>query len=165
MADDTSYSTFLTRANQDPSSGHAAEGDSTSQARGQFDPSMTNPSEGVPTVLQNISTTYTSDTDSAFEPVFFSYASHELPGVDAFRNVLGVKGGDSEIEELSVEKWDPRGEYKGVVGKVKEAGEAEGGDGKVKVFRVGGEGVRVQYFVVTVGERKLLGVVAKAVES
>lgn len=76
-----------------------------------------------------------------------------------------MKGQSKEIEELSVESWDPRGEYGDVVGKVGEAGKGEGGDGKVKVFRIGAGGTRVEYFVVAVGERKLLGVVAKAVES
>lgn len=116
--------------------------------------------------LQNISTTYTSDTDSAFEPAFFSYASHELPDVATFRKVLGVKGGEeSEVERLSVEEWDRRGEYKEVSGKVGEVGKGEGGDGKVVVFRVGNGGTRVEYYVLAVGERKLIGVVTKAVES
>lgn len=166
MADDTSYSTFLTKANADPNSGLSSEPPSTSQARSEFDPSTTNPSEGIPVQLQNISTTYTSDTDSAFEPVFFSYASHELPDVTTFRKVLGVKGGEeSEVEKLSVEEWDRRGEYKEVSGKVGEVGKGEGGDGKVVVFRVGNGGTRVEYYVLAVGERKLIGVVTKAVES
>jgi len=164
MADDASYNTFLARANQDPRSGHAAEGESTSQARSRFDPSSTtSTNEAIPTSLRSISATYISDTDSAFEPVFFSYASSELPGVEQFEKVLGAKGANAgKVEEISVKEFDPRGEYSEVVGKVEQAGKSD-----VKVFRVeiDERGTRVEYYVLTVGDRSLVGVVAKAVES
>lgn len=163
MADDASYSAFLSRANQDPSSGQPG-GDnvpSTSQSRSKFDPSTT-PSVAIPAPLRQIRSTFASDTDSDFEPVLFSYASDQLPGVGDFRNVLGARGAQSSgIEELDVQSWDPTGAYRDVVEKVNEAG---GGAG-VKVFRVELGATRVEYYVLTVGESKLLGVVAKAVES
>ncbi len=73
--------------------------------------------------------------------------------------------GGNEVEELSVEEFDPRGEYKGVINAVRQAGK-----GEVVVFRVAGEGARVEYYVLTLadgkeGGRKLVGVVTKAVES
>lgn len=176
MADDTSYNTFLTRANQDPSSGHDAEGHSTSQARSQFDPSSkSSSSAAVPASLRNIDVTFTSDTDAEFEPVFFSYASDDLPSLEEFTKVLGVKGENAaNVEELDLTDFDPRGQYKEVIEKVKTAGmEARGkrgagaGKGGAKVFKVqlDGSGTRVEYYIVSVGERSLLGLVAKAVES
>ncbi|KAK5958215.1 hypothetical protein OHC33_000057 [Knufia fluminis] len=170
MADDTSYNTFLARANQDPRSGHEAEGTSTSQARSKFDPSSsTSTNEAIPASLRDIQATYTSDTDSEFEPVFFSYASSELPSVDQFKKVLGVKGENAAgVQEMSVKEFDPRGSYAEAIGKVEQAGKMEK-DGKsgVKVFRVEVDerGTRVEYYVISVGERSLVGVVAKAVES
>lgn len=170
MADDASYNTFLSRANQDPRSGHEAEGESTSQARSKFDPSSsTSTNEAIPASLREINATYTSDTDSDFEPVFLSYASSELPSVEQFKRVLGMKGENAaRVEEISVKEFDPRGQYSDVVGKVEQAGKLEtGGKSSVKVFRVevDGRGTRVEYYVLAVGERSLVGVVAKAVES
>ncbi|KAK5072931.1 hypothetical protein LTR64_000659 [Lithohypha guttulata] len=176
MADDVSYNTFLARANQDPRSGHDAEGESTSQARSKFDPSSsTSTNEAIPASLRDINATFTSDTDSDFEPVFFSYASDSLPSVEEFKKVLGAKGENADnIEELSFEDFDPRGQYRDVIEKVKQAG--EDGRGKrgvdldtsgpgAKVFRVENQRARVEYYIVAVGERSLVGVVAKAVES
>lgn len=176
MADDASYNTFLTRANQDPSSGHSAEGHSTSQARSQFDPSSKSSSQGaVPASLRDLNVTYTSDTDSEFEPVFLSYASDDLPDVEQFTKVLGVKGENAaNIAELSISDFDPRGQYKDVIEKVKSAGVEErgkrgagAGEPAAKVFKVqlDGSGTRIEYYIVSVGERSLVGVVAKAVES
>ena len=92
--------------------------------------------------------------------MFLSYASHELPSVEEFRTVLGPKGEQGEVGEVSMKSFDPKGEYRGVVEKVEQAG-----TGGVRVFRVEIDGTRVEYYVVTVGERSLVGVVAKAVES
>lgn len=99
--------------------------------------------------------------------MFLSYASHKLPDVQQFRDVLGAKGqgGEMEIEVLSVGEWDRQGSYGDVIGKVEQVGRGEGGDGKVGVYRVGSGGTRVEYYVLTVGERKLVGVVTRAVES
>lgn len=108
-------------------------------------------------------------------------------------NGFGEEDGQS-VEELSLKDFDPRGEYTEVVERVKRAGSdavdekrggvmegrgdaaekggkrgnleaGEGQSGGVKVFRAVVGRTRVEYYVVTVGERKLLGVVAKAVES
>lgn len=178
MADDASYNTFLTRANQDPMSGHHqadTERSSTSQARGEFDPSSTSSaSSAIPAPLRNISATFVSETDSDFEPVFFSYASDALPNVDEFTKVLGVKGANTgKVEILSVRDWDPKGQYQDIVERVKQAGEhargkrGESTDEGAKVFRVEVDesGTRVEYYILSVGDRSLVGVVAKAVES
>lgn len=107
--------------------------------------------------------------------MFFSYASDSLPSVEEFKKVLGAKGENADnIEELSFKDFDPRSQYRDVIEKVKQAG--EDGRGKrgvdldnsgpgAKVFRVEIQRARVEYYIVAVGERSLVGVVAKAVES
>ena len=69
------------------------------------------------------------------------------------------------MEELSIGDFDPRGQYQAITDAVTGAG--TGGRGEVRVFRVEVSRTRVEYYVVTVAEdgRKLIGVVAKAVES
>jgi hypothetical protein len=67
---------------------------------------------------------------------------------------------NDEVEELSVDKWDPRGQYKKVVEAVKKAT-----DGEVKVFRVELSGARSEYYVVGVKDGKVLGLKALSVES
>lgn len=176
MADDTSYNAFLNQVNQDPSSGHDGEGNSTSQTRSKFDPSSkSSSSAAVPASLRDINVTFTSDTDSEFEPVFFSYASDDLPSVEDFTKALGVKGENAaNVVELDVNDFDPRGQYADVIEKVKAAGVEErgkrgagAGKASAKVFKVqvDGSGTRIEYYIISVGERSLVGVVAKAIES
>lgn len=173
--DDASYNTFLTRANQDLSSGGTNKPDSTSQARSKFDPSSSKSTDhALPASLTNLDATYTgtSEEDVPFEPVFLSYASHELPDSTGFKGCLGAKADKDgvEVEEMTVAEFDPKGEYADVIRRVGDAGsEARTGrqgndEGKVKVFRVV-RGTRVEYYVITVGDRALVGVVARAVES
>ena len=69
-------------------------------------------------------------------------------------------GHNDEVEELSISKWDPKGQYKGVVDTVKRVV-----GGEVKVFRVALMGAREEYYVVGVKEGKVLGVKALSVES
>jgi hypothetical protein len=69
-------------------------------------------------------------------------------------------GHGEEVEEMGVKEWDPKGQYKKVVDAVKKAV-----DGEVKVFKVGLEGSRLEYYVVGVGEGKVLGLKAMSVES
>jgi hypothetical protein len=165
MSDDASYMSFLNKANADPKAGTAqgstmAESPSTSSRRSDLDP--TSSTSGLPASLQSLpDVMYTSDTDSPFEPVLFNYSGTNLPSVSEFKKVLGQKIGD-EVEELSVDEFDPRGEYKQIVQRVKEAGEGKGG---LKVFRVQASKTKVEYYVLNVGEGKLIGVVTKAVES
>lgn len=156
MADDQSYNTFLTKANQDPSA-NSSQHQSTSQAKSKFDPT-TPQTSAVPSALQNLDTTYTSDADEPFEPVVLDYASHELP--DAAQFASCVKKDEGMVEALEEGDFDPQGQYKEILSKVKDAG-----NGKVRCFRVEVSKTRAEYYVVSVGERKLVGVRAKAVES
>lgn len=157
MADDASYTNFLNKANQDVSSGGSNQPQSTSQARSKFDPTLSGASNGsVPKPIADIKATYTSDTDSDFEPVFFSYSGSGLPSSKDFEKCMDGRG---KAEELSEKGFDPRGHYKQVIDAVKSVGKG------VKIFRVELGGTRVEYYILTVSDGKLLGVVAKAVES
>jgi hypothetical protein len=69
-------------------------------------------------------------------------------------------GHSDEVEELSVDKWDPKGQYKNVVDAVKKVV-----DGEVKVFRIGLSGAREEYYVVGVKDYEVLGLKALSVES
>ncbi|KIV97096.1 hypothetical protein PV10_00888 [Exophiala mesophila] len=165
MSSDSSYLSFLNKANEDPKSGtdpSSSSKQSTSEHKSKLDPTT---QSSFPESLQSIpdSLTYTSDTDSAFEPIFLNYAGADLPSIDEFKKVLEASrsaGKDSVVEELTVKDFDPRGQYKEIVDRVKKAG-----SGDVKVFRVEVGATRVEYYIVTIGDRSLVGVVTKAVES
>ena len=76
-------------------------------------------------------------------------------------DVAGIAGvGEGEVREMGVGEFDPRGEYKDLVDKVREVGGAE-----VRVFRVEMGRARCEYWVVAVHEGRLVGVKVKAVES
>jgi len=171
MSDDASYMSFLNKANTDPKSGQGstmAESDSTSQRRSDIDPTSSSSSEALPASLKSLpDVTYTSDTDSPFEPVLFGYSGADLPSAEEFKKVLkhahkGKGGNQEDIEELNTKDFDPRGQYKEIIQRVAQAGK---GDLGVKVFRIQSSSTRVEYYIVTVGERNLVGVMAKAVES
>jgi hypothetical protein len=66
----------------------------------------------------------------------------------------------SEVQELSVGEWDPKGQYKTVLDAVEKAT-----DGGVKVFRVELQGTRTEYYVVGVSKNKVVGLKALSVES
>ena len=53
---------------------------------------------------------------------------------------------DNEQGQMSTSEWDPRNDYTDVIDAVREASEG----GKVVVFKEGGEGARVWYYVLAV---------------
>lgn len=67
----------------------------------------------------------------------------------------------AEVSIIDIGEWDPRGQYKDVVGAVKEA--SKGSD--VRVYRIVRGGTRVEYWVVGIEDGKLVGVKALAIES
>ncbi|KAK6369311.1 hypothetical protein LTS17_009652 [Exophiala oligosperma] len=171
MSDDASYTSFLEKANASPQSQSQGktheQASSTSERRTQFDPSTSTASESaLPASLRSLpDTTYTSDTDSPFEPVVFDYADSALPTAQQFQKCLQRKthgaASSGSVEELSTSEFDPRGEYKDIIVRVEQAGKSS----KVRVFRVEVGATRVEYYIITVGDRMLVGVVTKAVES
>ena len=163
MSDDASYTSFLDKANADPKAGSTmAESDSTSQRRSNLDPTSSSKSDALPASLRNLpDIAYTSDTDSPFEPVMFSFSSAQLPSAAEFGQFL-AHGEAVDVEELSIKDFDPQGQYKEIIQKVEQVGK---GKKVVKVFRVQASSTRVEYYILTVAERKLIGVMTRAVES
>jgi hypothetical protein len=161
MSDDASYASFLDKANQDTGVSPLNSGPKSAQA---LNPRSAGTSSNIPSAIQNISTTYTSDTDSPFEPVSFEYESTELPSSQVFEKLVAKASGNNgpaRAEELSVSEFDPRGEYRGVVKEVE--GVVDGAE--LKVFRVERGKTRVEYYLVGLRGGRLLGVRAEAVES
>lgn len=157
MADDTSYATFLTKANQS-SNANSSLSQSASGAKSEFD--LTTPqTSAVPPALQNLGdATYTSDADEPFELIVLDYAGHELPDATQFAGCVRKHEGDVEV--LAEGDFDPQGQYTNILAKVKEAG-----NGQVRCYRVEVSRTRAEYYVVSLGERKLVGLRARAVES
>ena len=88
--------------------------ESTSQAHSAYDPTEAN-SSAPASIASLLSTnpTYTSETDSPFTPVFFSYAGDGLPSAEQFSQCLSKSKSHSasrEVEELSVKDFDRKGE-------------------------------------------------------
>jgi hypothetical protein len=180
MSDDASYTSFLEKANADPTQGANTntnntheQASSASERRTKFDPTAGGTSsssdispEVLPASLKSLpNITYISDTDSLFEPVVINYADNStLPSPSDFAKCLQHhKHHDpGNVEELTTQDFDPRGEYTEIIERVEKAGNPGAG---VKVFRVEVSKTRAEYYIVTVGERMLIGVVAKAVES
>lgn len=73
--------------------------------------------------------------------------------------MIGHKG---EVSTIGAKEFDPRGEYKNVMGAVEEAG-----DGKARVYRVQMGKSRVEYWVVGLDkeEGRVVGLKVLAVES
>ena len=171
MADDSSYLSFLSDANKTPqntsntdTTGHTSTAESRTS---KFDP--TSSTAAIPEPLQSLQIQqihYVSETDEAFEPILLTYYGDGLPNGEELGKSLGMKGANTrEIEVMTVDEWDPRHQYEEVIGKVKDAGKHKGGNGEVKAYRVGLDRTRVEYYLLTVVERGLVGVKAKAVES
>jgi hypothetical protein len=77
--------------------------------------------------------------------------------IDDLKKLLG---GDRDVEEVGLKGWETQ--YKKVVDAVKKAG-----NGEVKVFQVGIDGSRKEYWVIGVDEKegRVVGLKALSVES
>ncbi|ETN45064.1 uncharacterized protein HMPREF1541_09940 [Cyphellophora europaea CBS 101466] len=165
MADDTSYMSFLNKANAYEPKSAVQETTSTSQGRSKFDPTSTGSASAAPkAIAELLSSTqphYTSETDAPFEPFFAPYSGKSLPSAADFVKSLGTTG-SSDIEELTADDFNPKGQYSNVIDAVKASG-----DGNIKVYRLEVSSTRAVYFIVTLaeGESKLVGLKVESVES
>ena len=94
-----------------------------------------------------------------------SYSGTGPPGAYDFKKFLSHARhgkGDGEVEELNVDDFDQRGDYKEIIQRVERAEKGEKG---VQVFRAQVSSTKVEYYILTIGNRNLIGVVTKAVES
>ena len=158
MASDEDYAAFLDRAAAD-----RQPQQSTQSKVAQPVESKVN-TESLHPALQNIHQhTYISDADEAFEPVSLTRDASRTGAIDA-KEVAHIAGGkvkESDVEELSISNFDPRGEYKQVVKQIEGASK-----GDVKVWKVERGGARLEYWILGVsGDGHIVGARAKAVES
>lgn len=162
MSDDSSYASFLDKANQDTGVSPLNSGPKAAQAPNA--PSTNTLSSNIPSALQNMNATYTSDTDSPFEPMSLAYDGTELPSEHELEKLVAKTSGNNgpvRAEQLSIREFDPRGEYTDVVKTVERVVHGN----KVKLFRVARGTTRAEYYIVGLGDGRLLGVRAEAVES
>ncbi|EPE30671.1 hypothetical protein GLAREA_03638 [Glarea lozoyensis ATCC 20868] len=158
MASDEDYASFLDKANQDPNEG-VAQGKS-----GKIELKAVDSGVEVPKVLQDATKDawYVSDADEKFTPVVLKFKGSSLPDEATFAKTAGHPSpNDSEVSIMDIGEWDTQGEYKDVVEAVREAG--KGSD--VRVYRIGRDSTRFEYWVVTLADGNLVGVKALAVES
>lgn len=157
MSSDEAYASFLEKANQP--TGNTS---STSRSKAEKQQDLKSQSSDIPQVLRSLDATFTSDSDEPFEPFTVEYSGSSLPGAEEFAQV--IKEGN-RMEELGMEDFDPRSEYKDVVEAVREAA---GGQSQVKCFRAeGGKSTQVFYYAVALESAagRLVGVRAVSVES
>lgn len=163
MADDSSYMSFLNKANEPLSS--AQQTSPTSQAGSKFDPTSTESASAAPKPIGDLLASkephYTSETDAPFEPFVTTHSGGEFPSAADFSKSLGIDQ-SGKVDKLTTQDFDPRAQYKEVIDAVKAAG-----DGQVKVYRLEVSSTRAVYFIVTLADdgTKLVGLKAESVES
>ena len=154
MSDDSSYASFLDKANQDSTS---ASTKSKTQSTSKY--TTTSVTASVPSSLKSLDAVYISDTDSSFEPVSLKWSPKQLPDEKQLAELIGH---DAEVTVVKTRDFDPRGQYKEVIEKVEEVG-----DGKSQVFRVDHGRTRAEYYVISLDKDggRVVGMKAQAVES
>ena len=171
MSSDDAYSSFLDQANQD-----------TGVSRTSAKPDMASTKavdSDVPGVLSEIKQDYVSESDEPFHPVSLEWTGRSMPSegrwaedlwtrtnhdaknsaIDEFKDLIGHK---AEVSTLSIQEFDPKGQYKSVLQVVEKAG-----DGKARVYRVEHGSTRMEYYVVGFDRegKRVVGLKAKAVET
>ncbi|KAM3082631.1 hypothetical protein ACMFMF_002287 [Clarireedia jacksonii] len=160
MATDEDYMAFLNKANEDPSAGTSKA--SAKSKKHEF--KTTDDDVDVPSILVKATKDawYVSDADEPFVVVVLKLGEGGMPNEDTFAELINhPQPSGANIEIMDIGEWDPQGQYKDIVKAVRDA--SKGSD--VRVYRVPGEGSRVEYWVVGVEGGRLVGCKALAVES
>ncbi|KAF4979536.1 hypothetical protein FZEAL_4304 [Fusarium zealandicum] len=158
MSNDDDYMAFLNKANQDTGAGAATQ---------QEKPTFKVKDEGseVPKAIRDVcqSAFYVSEADEPFEEVSLKWeGKNGLPSESEFASLINHSSPDSaEIDILDPLNWDSRGQYTNVIDAVREA--SKGND--VRVYQITRDATRVEYWVVSHADGKLIGAKALAVES
>ncbi|PMD45172.1 hypothetical protein L207DRAFT_481369 [Hyaloscypha variabilis F] len=159
MASDEDYMAFLNKANKDPS-----EGTAKTQGKGKIELKAVDQGVKVPAALKKATSDafYVSDADEPFVPVYLKYDGKKLPDEATFAKLVNHPSpDDADVEIMDIGEWDTQGQYKEIVDATRDA--TKGSD--VRVYRIGREGSRVEYWVVGVEGGKLIGAKALAIES
>ncbi|KAJ4209396.1 hypothetical protein NW767_001302 [Fusarium falciforme] len=158
MSNDDDYMAFLNKANQDTGA------DATTQQKSSVFKAKDTDSE-VPKEIRNVckSAVYVSDADEPFEEVSLKWeGKNGLPTESEFAKLINHSSPDSaEIKILDPLNWDSRGQYTNVIEAVREA--SKGND--VRVYQIVRDATRVEYWVVSHADGRLIGAKALAVES
>lgn len=156
MASDDDYMAFLNKANQDTGVASAQQGGTIK--------TKTVDSE-VPKTIRDVckDAVYISEADEPFEEVSLKWSgSGGLPDEETFATLINLPNPkQADVDILDPLDWDSRGQYTDVINAVREA--SAGND--VRVYKVVRDRTRVEYWVVTREDGKLVGVKALAVES
>ncbi|KJZ75035.1 hypothetical protein HIM_05521 [Hirsutella minnesotensis 3608] len=167
MASDEDYMAFLDKANKDLGDGQAKSQQQQQQQSGGGKAvfKAVDTESDVPKVIKDVckAHVYVSDADEPFEEVSLQWKGEEgLPDEVEFAKLIHHWDADNaEVEIMDPSDWDPRGQYSKVVEAVREA--SKGND--VRVYRVARDATRVEYWVVSRAEGKIVGVKALGVES
>ncbi|KAH6891089.1 hypothetical protein B0T10DRAFT_547459 [Thelonectria olida] len=156
MASDEDYMAFLNKANQDT-------GSATAQSSEK--PVLKTKDEGseVPKEIRDVcqQAVYVSEADEPFEEVSLKWdGKHRLPTESEFAE-LTKSPSDATISIIDPLEWDSKGQYTDVLEAVRRA--TQGND--VRVYRVERDATRVEYWLVSSKDGKLVGAKALSIES
>lgn len=165
MASDEDYMAFLNKANNDLSEGQARARAERQEVAKTATLKTVDDWSDVPKVIEEAckSEVYVSEADEPFEVVSLKWHGKDgLPNEFEFAKLINHWSPESaDVDILDPLDWDSRGQYTKVIEAVREAG--RGND--VRVYRVGRDRTRVEYWVVTSEEGRLMGAKALAIES
>ncbi|KAF4123819.1 Conserved hypothetical, protein [Geosmithia morbida] len=160
MASDKDYMAFLDKANNDSIQ---AQPKTSSSSRGQF--KTVDAGTQVPAEIQSVcrDTFYVSDADEPFEGVSLRWKGDDgLPDEVEFAELIGhAKPDSADVTILDPLDWDSKGQYIKILEAVRQA--SQGND--VRVYRVAKDGSRVEYWLITREEGRIVGAKALSVES
>jgi len=165
MADDASYAAFLERANR-PTKSTVSSSETTSvdepvlSKRHPYLPLLNNKLAGLS------DKTFVTESDSDFIATFISSSSlpswTDIP--DKFPAASDLEGqveGGRNGKSWSVEEWDTRNEYSGVINAVKDTTQHNA----LRVYTIQGRGGRFEVFILAKMDDGLVGVKAQGVET
>ncbi|KAG8669877.1 hypothetical protein FPOAC2_09218 [Fusarium poae] len=157
MSNDDDYMAFLNKANQDTGASASTQDRTTFKAKDHG----AEVHKAIVDVCKKA--VYTSDADEPFEEVSLKWqGSNGLPTETEFAKLIGHSSPDSaDIQILDPLSWDSHGKYTDVIEAVREA--SQGND--VRVYQVTRDSTRVEYWVVSHADGKLIGAKALSVES
>ncbi|KAM5352006.1 hypothetical protein ACJ41O_004729 [Fusarium nematophilum] len=158
MSNDDDYMAFLNKANQDTGAGAAVQQDKVTFK-------VKDEGSEVPKAIRDVckDAFYVSEADEPFEEVSLKWeGKNGLPTETEFAKLINHPSPDSaEIKILDPLSWDSRGQYTNILEAVREA--TKGND--VRVYQVTRDATRLEYWLISHADGKLVGAKALAVES
>ncbi|KAG5971768.1 hypothetical protein E4U55_001088 [Claviceps digitariae] len=162
MASDDDYMSFLDKANRDLSEGQALAKTHDVESKTAF--KTTDAGMQAPRVIREAceDAVFVTDADEPFEEVSLKWDGDGLPDETEFAKLIDHWDADSaDISIMDPLDWDSQGQYSKLIEAVREA--TQGND--VRVYRVVRDKTRCEYWLVSRGESRIVGVKALGVES